>query len=46
MSRRIDDQMPADFASACAMSAFIGALAGGLVASLLMAGVMLLGGAA
>lgn len=46
MSRRIDDYGLRDFAAACAFSAFIGGLGGGLIASLIMSGVMLLGGAA
>lgn len=45
MSRRTGDIDLRDFSAACVMGAFIGALAGGLVASLIMAGVIMLGGA-
>lgn len=46
MSRRADDVSLHDYAAACAFSAFVGGLAGGLIASLIMSGVMMLGGSA
>lgn len=44
MSRRVVDFDLHEFSAACTMAAFIGGLAGGLLASLIMAGVMQLGG--
>ena len=45
MSRRTGDIDLRDFSAACTLGAFIGGLAGGLIASLIMAGVIMLGGA-